>query len=196
MTTPPAAGSTHLPPIDDTDHGLQPVPPDNRPGHRPEVDQDKPSLADLHRASLRAETAAGHHFTFRFDPHLRALALLALVHPGSAGIDVDADGLTVRFGRWTLTSPVENIAEVRATGPYRWWKVAGPPHLSLADGGITFATSTARGVCVRFHEPVPAALPTSLLRHGAVTVTPEDVDGLIAALDRARAATAPRGRQR
>ena len=177
-------------------HGAQPVPPENRPGHRPEIEQDKPSLADLHRASLRAETAAGHRFSFRFDLRLRPLALLALVHPGNARIELDADGLTVRFGKWTLTTPIENIAEVQATGPYKWWKVAGPPRLSLADGGITFATCTNRGVCIRFHEPVPAALPTALLRHPAVTVTPDDVDGFMEAVDRARAATVPRERDR
>ena len=196
MTNYSGTGSAQLPPLNEDDHGLQPVPPDNRPGHRPDLDQDKPSLADLHRVSLRAETAAGHHFSFRFDLRLRPLALLALVHPGNARIDLDAEGLTVRFGKWTLTTPVTNIAEVRDTGPYKWWKVAGPPHLSLADGGITFATSTDRGVCIRFHDRVPAALPTSVLRHPAVTVTPEDVDGLIAALDRARQAMEPRERVR
>lgn len=190
------SSSAQLPPVVEEDHGVQPVPPDNRPGHRPEVDQDKPSLDDLHRASLRAETATGHEFPFRFDLRLRPLAMLALIHPGNARIELDAEGLTVRFGRWTLTTPVENIAEVRATGPYKWWKVAGPPHLSFADGGITFATCTDQGVCIRFYEPVPAALPTSLVRHPAVTVTPEDADALIEALDRAREALAPRERRR
>jgi hypothetical protein len=70
--------------------------------------------------------------------------------------------------------PVATATEATATeptGPYQWWKVAGPPHISLADRGITFATRTTGGLCIRFREAVPAALPTSALRHPAATVT-------------------------
>ena len=45
--------------------------------------------------------------------------------------------------------------------------------------GLTFATTAAGGVCVRFHEPVEGLLPRGPLRHPAVTVTVEDPDDLV-----------------
>ena len=62
---------------------------------------------------------------------------------------------------------------VRATPPV----YAGPPHLSLADRGITFATNRQRGLCIRLHRPHPAIDPLGLIRHPGVTVTVGDVDG-------------------
>jgi hypothetical protein len=81
-----------------------------------------------------------------------------------------------------LRTPIANVAGTEVTGPYRWWKVAGPAHLSLADGGVTFATTTRAGLCIRFHEPVPAAVPKELLRHSSATVTVADPAALAAAL--------------
>ncbi len=107
------------------------------------------------------------------------------MHPGNAHLHVDRRTLLIRFGRWSLETPLDNVAHVGVTGPYSWWKVAGPPHLSFADRGITFATNAELGVCVSFREPVPAALPTSLLRHPSVTVTPADVEGLAEVLEQA-----------
>ena len=96
--------------------------------------------------------------------------------------------LTVMFGRWSLTTTPANVASVDITGPYRWWKVAGPPRLSLADRGITFATTAERGVCLTFHRPVQAIDPFGLVRHPAMTVTVEDPDAFVAALRRAMSA--------
>ena len=81
----------------------------------------------------------------------------------------------------TMTS---NIVAADLTGPYQWWKVAGPPHLSLADRGITFATTTAKGVCLRFREPVGGVLPVPRLRHPAATVTVRDPHELVEMLSR------------
>lgn len=50
--------------------------------------------------------------------------------------------------------------------------------LSLADAGVTFASSTAAGLCLRFAEPVPALLPGGWLRHPGATVTVADPDAL------------------
>jgi hypothetical protein len=156
------------------DHGTAPVPPANRPGHHPDVEQDKPEVAQ--------------RFSFEFDPKLGLLSRVVGVHPGNARVQVTRTTLLVEFGRWSLETPVGNVVETQATGPYAWWKVAGPPRISLADRGITFATTAARGLCISFRDPVPAALPTSLLRHPSVTVTPSDVEGLAEALEAARSA--------
>ena len=50
------------------------------------------------------------------------------------------------------------------------------------DRGVTFATTSARGLCVSFVEPVTILDPTGTLRHPAATITVADVEGLAAAL--------------
>ena len=55
-------------------------------------------------------------------------------------MSVDDDRLRIRFGLWTLETSLDNILGVEITGPYKWFKVIGPPHVSLADRGLTLAT--------------------------------------------------------
>ncbi|MFV2102408.1 hypothetical protein [Micromonospora sp. LOL_024] len=122
-----------------------------------------------------------HLFGFRFDPLFRpALAVLG-VRPSTAWVRVDADDLAVGFGPWRLRTGRENIADVQAGGPYRWWRVIGP-HLSVSDRGVTFGSSTAAGLCVRFVRPVPALLPGGWLRHPGMTVTVVDPAALAGVL--------------
>jgi hypothetical protein len=61
-------------------------------------------------------------------------------------------------------------------------KVFGPPHLSIADRGLTFATNARRGVCIRFHHPVAGIEPLGVVRHPGLTVTVDDPEGLVDAL--------------
>ena len=157
------------------------MPEQNQPGHRPDHDQDKPvgppRLPDL---EVR--------FEFRFEGTVGRAARLCGASPSSAGVYVDGDDLVIRYGPWTLATTLDNVDGATESGPYRWWKVAGPPRLSLADRGVTFATTAAGGVCIQFKDPVPAALPAGVLRHPAATVTVADPDGLVRLLDRERAA--------
>jgi hypothetical protein len=83
-----------------------------------------------------------------------------------------------RFGPWLVCTPVANVASTTVTGPYRAITTIGPPHVSLVDLGLTFATNRERGLCIRFRAAVPGAVPTSLLRHPSLTVTVDDVDEL------------------
>lgn len=183
-----------------------PVPEDNLPGHHPEVEQDKPigppprptraasKAAERKGAAEQAveepgpvqravrDTVGSASFAFAFEPRLVPLALAFGVTPTTAAVELTADELRVRFGLWRLITPVDNIVDVEVTGPYRWLAVAGPPRLSLVDSGITFATTTAGGVCISFAEAVPAALPVPLLRHRAATVTVRDPDALATVL--------------
>jgi hypothetical protein len=118
-------------------------------------------------------------FEFAFSRPLSwPLALLG-VTPWTAHVDVTDDELAVRFGPWSLVTPLSNVEGAEVTGPYLPFKVIGP-HISLADRGVTFGTTWRRGVCVRFRRPVPAALPVGLLPHPAVTVTVADADRLAA----------------
>lgn len=176
-----------------------PVPEDNLPGHRPPRDQDKPEGPPRRRpaqAKAKAKTKtktergapgaaapASKRFAFRFDASMAPLSTVLGVRPENAYVEIDGDELRIRFGRWSLTTPVSNVAGAERTGPYQWWKVAGPARLSLMDRGVTFATSTRAGVCIQFHEPVAGALPVGVLKHPAATVTVADPGALLAAID-------------
>ncbi|WP_244236601.1 hypothetical protein [Micromonospora violae] len=97
------------------------------------------------------------------------LALLG-VRPATAWVAVTERDLMIRYGPWRLRTDRGNITAAELSGPYRWWRAIGP-RLSMADGGATFGSSTAGGVCLRFAVPVPALVPGGRLRHPAVTVT-------------------------
>ena len=125
------------------------------------------------------------HFDFVFDPVFRLAALPFGITPGSTGVELAGRRLHVRFGPWRLTTTVDNVVHVGATGPYAWPKVIGPPHLSAADGGITFATNARAGVCLQLRDPVKGIEPIGLIRHGGVTLTVASPQQLIDALGQA-----------
>ncbi|MET0821356.1 MAG: hypothetical protein ABWY58_10350 [Aeromicrobium sp.] len=121
-------------------------------------------------------------FDFDWQPGYRRAARLFGVTPRRAWVEVDDVQLTVRFGWWTLSSTLDNVVGTDVTGPYAFVKTAGPPHLSLSDRGITFATNGERGLCVSFRDPVPGIDPTRRIRHPGATLTVVDVEGLAQAL--------------
>lgn len=126
-------------------------------------------------------------FRFEVGERIRPWSRLFFVHPESCSVRIERDQLTVLFGRWSLTTPLINIADVAITGPYTWWKVAGPAHLSFKDRGVTFATNDEQGVRISFVDPVAALEPSGVLTHPNVTVTVADVDAFVDALNEARA---------
>lgn len=167
--------------------GMGPVPEANRPGHRPEVDQDKPTGPPPTPRATRAKRAKAstapspeptieadattETFPFRFGGVVGKAAGLVGVRPSSCSVEVTDQAMVARFGRWSVRSPLSNITGSEVTGPYQPHKVIGPPRLSLSDGGLTFATNADGGVCITFDRPVSGALPLGLLRHGNLTVT-------------------------
>lgn len=121
-------------------------------------------------------------FAFRFDRLYRVLGLPFGVTPNTTEVRVDAEEFVARLGPWKLRTPIGNVAVCKRTGPFARSKTVGPARLSLADHGLTFATSRDGGLCVRFGEPVAAIDPLGLIRHPALTVTVDDIDGLEEAL--------------
>ena len=121
-------------------------------------------------------------FPFRFDPSYRRLARLFGVTPERAWVDVGTDEFEARYGPWCVRTPVSNIAVVEATGPYAFFKTAGPARLAVTDRGLTFASNGDRGVCLSFHSPVTGIDGRGRIRHPELTVTVLDVDGFIEAL--------------
>lgn len=144
----------------------------------------------MNREREPSETASsgGERFDFAFATPYRLPLSLIGVGPTTAYVVVDRDGLTVRFGPWRLHTSIGNIRDARRAGPYRWWRVIGP-HLSLVDRGVTFGTTSAGGVCIRFTTAVPALLPARWPGHPAATVTVADPDRLVDRLTRAGTGT-------
>jgi hypothetical protein len=181
-------------PITDTapdDHGVAPIPEANRPGHHAGADPDKPLVPHeaLRVAPAPADDEADTKTRFRFDfePLLVPFAAAVGVIPATSWVDVTEGGdLEVRFGPWVLRTPVDNVAGWELSGDYSFHKVVGPPRLSLADRGVTFATNRRQGLCVRFHDPVKVLDPLGMLRHPGATVTVTSPEQLGAALDKAR----------
>jgi hypothetical protein len=122
------------------------------------------------------------HFPFDFDVLFRPAALPFGINASTTGVAVTSTQLVARFGPWRLATALANIKGAEITGPYQMWKVMGGARLSLLDSGITFATNARRGLCIEFHDPVPAALPVPLLRHAAATVTVAEPERLLAVL--------------
>jgi hypothetical protein len=128
-------------------------------------------------------------FEFAFAPAYRPLARGFVVTPGTAWVEVGDEALDARFGPWHVRTPLSNVAGVDVTGPYAFWKTAGPARLAITDLGLTFATNGDRGVLILFERPVRGLDPLGILRHPELTVTVADVEGL-AELLRSRAPSA------
>jgi uncharacterized protein DUF2795 len=147
----------------------------------------RPTSASAPTDRPRTEATVELEFDFAFDPMYRLAALPFGVRPETARVSIDERGappmLHAEFGPWSVATPLRNVAGADVTGPYASWKTIGPPHVSLADGGLTFATTARRGVCIRFREPVRGLEPFGVVRHSSLTVTVREPDALRAALE-------------
>ncbi len=121
-------------------------------------------------------------FPFIFATPYRLAALPFGITPRTTSVTVEGDELRVRFGLWSLRTPLSNITSVELSGGFGFLKTAGPPHLSFSDRGVTFATNGDRALCVRFREPVAGIDPTRRIKHPGATMTVADPEGLATAL--------------
>lgn len=148
----------------------------------------EPFVTDAEVAPGRPEARRGveevERYAFRFDRVHRLAGAPFMVSPASTSVVVDRERarLVARFGPWCVETTLANIAGVATTGPYQTLKTIGPPHVSLVDRGLTFATNDQLGLCIRFRTAVRGVDPLGLVRHPAITVTVADVDALRAAL--------------
>jgi hypothetical protein len=117
-------------------------------------------------------------FGFAFAPAYRLWAGAFGITPATAWVDVGDEALDVRFGPWRLATPLANITGAAVTGPYAFWKTAGPARLAISDRGLTFATNGDRGVRISFRTPVRGLEPVGVLRHPELTVTVAEVSRL------------------
>src|SRR5215218_3462633 len=107
---------TTMPPVNEP---TGPVPEDNQPGHHPPIEQDKPTRAPKLPERYR-------HLPFRRDSWLALSSLPFGVIDRNAYVDVNDERLQIRFGPFVVETPMANVEGVERTGPYKWWKVAGP----------------------------------------------------------------------
>ncbi len=121
-------------------------------------------------------------FAFRFDDRYARAARPFLITPNRAWVEVADGELDARYGPWRLTTPLGNIESARIDGPYAFAKTAGPARLGVTDAGLTFASNGDRGVLLTFREKVRGRGPFVMLRHPELTVTVEDLDGLVRAV--------------
>jgi len=71
-----------------------------------------------------------------------------------------------------LPERAEAAAHATGTGTGQFKMAFHPPsRLSLADHGLTVGTTTRRGVCLLFGEPVPGIELLGLIRHPGLTLT-------------------------
>lgn len=122
-----------------------------------------------------------HYFPFDHDKRFAPILRIAGVRPSKDGVTVDDSTLRATYGLLKLETPIDNVVGGHVTEGYRWWTAIGP-RLSFVDDGLTFGTSTRRGVCIHFAEPVRRVIGFS--DHSALTVTVEDCDGLVDVIGR------------
>ena len=125
-------------------------------------------------------------FDFRFAPAYRLAARPFGVTPERAWVQIDDEHLLANYGPWRLRTTLANIRVASITGPYRFYRTAGPARLGITDGGLTFASNGDQGVLISFRERVPAIDPLKLIRHPNLTVTVAAVHGLVSALGAGR----------
>lgn len=108
------------------------------------------------------------------------MLLLFGLRPSRDGVELGDDGrVTARFGWLRLVTDRSNIDGAHITRDYRWWTAVGARR-SFADDGLTFGTNNRAGVCIHFRDRV--ASPLGPRGHSALTVTVDDLEGLVQAL--------------
>ena len=123
-------------------------------------------------------------FGFAFASAYRLPARVFGVVPRTAWVEVGEEMLEARFGPWRVSTSLTNVTDVAVTGPYAFWKTAGPARLAVTDKGLTFATNGDRGVLISLRTPVRGLDPLGVLRHPELTVTVAEVDRLAELLRR------------
>ena len=119
-------------------------------------------------------------WAFEYEDDITPLPLRALrPRTDRASLTIGEDNsVVVRFGPFSVSTDFNNICEASVTGPYTWWRIAGGPRISLKDHGLTLATTTNAGVCLRFSQPI-APVVRGLPRHPGLTATVVDPQSLV-----------------
>ena len=119
-------------------------------------------------------------FPYAIDRRYLPVLLVFGLRRGKDGVTLGDDGsFLATFGFFKLATRLTNITDARITRNYRWWTAPGVRG-SHVDDGLSFGTNHDAGVCIHFAEKVPSPIRRS--GHSALTVTVEDLEGLVNAL--------------
>lgn len=119
------------------------------------------------------------HFPYRLDQRWSAL-FLALGVRDSDGVTLSAKGeLIATYGRFKVTTTLDNVDHTVVTGPHRWYTAVGL-RLSLTDDGVTFGTNHRKGLSIAFVKKVPRVI--GLRKHSTLWVSVADPEGLAKAI--------------
>lgn len=122
-------------------------------------------------------------FEFEFESQFGWLLRPLGITSGNSSVSIGDGEFRAKFGRWEVVTPLTNITGYQRSGDYKWYRAIGIRG-SWVDHGLTFGSSTRRGVCLKFAEPIDKVIP-GMKRHPGITVTVADPDGLVAALEAA-----------
>src|SRR5258706_15434557 len=117
-------------------------------------------------------------FPIRLGRRSRPYLRLWTVRPDPAFAELD-DDVDVHFGRFTIRTPVANLASWRIEGPFLWITAIGIPR-SIRHGDVSFAGSPHGGVRIDFREPGS----WGRMKVPAIYVGAAELDGLAAELTR------------
>ncbi len=118
-------------------------------------------------------------FPYDFESKYRVLWRFSGADEAVDGVTLTDDTFTATYGKKKVETPRANITGAHITRDYSWVKAIGIRG-SLKDDGLTFATATRGGVCVHFGERVQRIV--GFKPHSAITVTVQDLEGLVTAL--------------
>jgi hypothetical protein len=130
-------------------------------------------------------TAAGsaspvaQRFPMRLERAWRIPLLFWGVRPSNAFIDLDERRMDAHFGLGSLATELSNIASYELTGPWSWLTAIGIRR-GYRDGDASFCGTNREGVYLRFRDAVQWG---AFFRPHALTVTPDDRAGFVAALE-------------
>jgi hypothetical protein len=130
---------------------------------------------------LTSGDSTTQRFEFAFEPRFRPWLMAQGVMPRNAFVTISDDRLVARFGPWVCETDRANITGVELSGPYRWYRAIGA-RMSLVDHGLTFGSTSAGGLCMKFREPVKGLVPFGNLRHPGLTVTVREPEALATVL--------------
>jgi hypothetical protein len=115
-------------------------------------------------------------FPIRVGPRSRFVIRLFGATPATAYATI-GDDLEIRFGRFSVKTPVANIERYRIEGPFTWIKAIGVRR-SVRGGDVSFCGSAHGAVRMDLKEPVPFGP----FKVPAVWVGADDLDALAAEL--------------
>ncbi|MCH9817176.1 MAG: hypothetical protein K0U64_12130 [Actinomycetia bacterium] len=120
-------------------------------------------------------------FAFEFQKRYAPMLALLGITPQTSSVRITATEMVARFGPFSARSDLDNITCVSISGPYKPYKAIGARG-SFADGGATFGSTTAGGVCMEFRKGITALDPTKKFKHKGLTVTVKEREEFAKAL--------------